>query len=197
MWCRYMWLITPQHWLCKPWPAWNDCDVAVTYQPVMDRWGSHHHWESDLFVILHGSDMNTRQTGEGRRRVSGGTTTSFMHIREAWYHQCASGVHGCSPLWIHFTAYMVTKMAFFPHVRHLLSWLVYAHLRAHTFLAYSTGNWGWGTAEITIKTQLYWVALSVQRSVHETDWAGTTQKKLWCWFKWYYYFNYSNERRAA
>lgn len=46
----------------------------------MDRWGSHHHWESDLFVILHGSDMNTRRTGEGSRRVLGG----------AQHHSCIS-----------------------------------------------------------------------------------------------------------
>lgn len=29
---------------------------------------------------------------------------------------------------------------FFSHVRRLLSWLVYAHLGAHTFLAFTTGN---------------------------------------------------------
>lgn len=164
--------------------SWTDEEVITTESLIFLWFCMGQIWIPDRLVRAEGG-------------CRGGTTTSFMHIREAWYHQCASGVHGCSPLWIHFTAYMVTKMAFFPHVRHLLSWLVYAHLRAHTFLAYSTGNWGWGTAEITIKTQLYWVALSVQRSVHETDWAGTTQKKLWCWFKWYYYFNYSNERRAA
>lgn len=195
MWCCYMWLVTPQHWL--PWPAWTDRDVTMTYQPVMDRRGSHHNWQSDLFVILHGSDVNTRRTGEGSRRVTGGrTTTSYMQIREACYHKCASGVHG-SFVNSFYSLHGDEDGFFSPRARRLLSRLVYAHLGVHKFLAFSRGNWGRGTAEITIKTQLYWVALSVQRSVHETDWTGTTKKKLWCWFKWNYYFNYSDESRAA
>ena len=153
--------------------VWSFCDFAwVRCEYQTDWWG--------------------QQEGVG----GGRTTTSYMQIREACYHKCASGVHG-SFVNSFYSLHGDEDGCFSPRTRRLLSRLVYAHLGVHKFLAFSRGNWGRGTAEITIKTQLYWVALSVQRSVHETDWTGTTKKKLWCWFKWNYYFNYSDESRAA